>query len=201
MKHPVNWLLALALFLAAGCRGNGPTQEKMPEGLRRDAFGRPMPPLLDPSTPPLVINPTQMSAAPANADWQLLDTLGGELDLDSATINFSPRSAHWRFSLTSEKTPRAMFRPNQDLSFVKVSLWIGEKDGNGNIALRPVKVNFSRKGGASCVQEFDNGLFPDGSSRPFQIMINGTYITYLAKVEDLGTPTPASAPKLGRSGE
>ena len=196
MNHPFDCLLSLTLILAVGCHANGPAQEKMPEAVRHDAFGRPMLPLLDASSPPLVINPTQIATAPGDADWQLLDTAGGELDLDSATINFAPRSTHWRFTLTSEKTPKANFRPNQDLSFVKVSLWIGERDGKGNIALRPVKVNFSRKGGASVVQEFDNGLFPDGSPRPFQIMINGTYITYLAKVEDLGAnaPKPAATP-------
>lgn len=189
------WLLFTSTATALmGCHNHAERVNKPPEA-RHDLFGNPLPPLLDPvTTPPLIINPT--ATAPADASWQLLDTAGGELVLASATMNFSPRSAQWRFTLTSEKTPQATARPNQDHSYLKVSLWIGEKDAKGNVALRPVKVDFKRKGGAQCLQEFDNGLWPDGSPRPFQITINGTYVTYLARVEDLG-PTATAPPKAG----
>ena len=196
-------LLMTTLCLILGCQAKPAPREKMLPPPRLDAFGRPLPPYLNPSTtPPLIIKSSEMPSADASSDanWQPLDSTSGELDHGSSTLNFSPRSARWRFSLTSERTAEAEVRPNQDRSYVKVSLWIGDKDPQGKIGLRAVAVNFKRKGGATCVQEFDYGLWPDGSPRPFQITISGTYVTFQAKVEDHG-PTIPTPIKPGRSGE
>ena len=133
---------------------------------------------------PMIFKDPETFAGP-EAHWQPLTSSEGELNLSNATMDFSPRTAQWRFTLTSESTPQALAKLNQDHSHLKINLWIGDKDPQGNVIMHPIPTNFKRKGGAGCVQEFDNGLWPDGTPRPFQLEFSGSYIIYHAKVEDL----------------
>ena len=179
MKNPLCILLCLVAGWVAGC------QHRAPPAPPEELAGPMQLKVLKPGEArPLVIVP--QAFAPVDAAWQSLAVAGGQLDFGSSPLDFSPRSAQWRFTLTTERTPAATDKPNQDHSHVKISLWIGDKDAAGKVVLRPVKVDFKRKGGAGCVQEFDNGLWPDGTPRPIHIVISGTDIVYSAKVEDLG---------------
>jgi hypothetical protein len=185
------WLLLLSLLVLSACRSD------------KRAVAEKLPPLTSGPMNLRVINSSEMppvalpppEPAPANAVWESIAVSGGDLDFGNAVLDFSPRSAHWRFLLTSDHLPAAFRIPNRDQSYLQVSLWMGDRDAEGKVVLRPVIVRFQKKGGASCDQQFDNGLWPDGSPRPFRIMINGTFISYQARVEDLG-PSATTRPTM-----
>ncbi len=180
-------LILLLLLLNLSCH-DSPAQSRRKQNAARLAK------LKATSAPaPLVIKDVQTTLGP-DAPWQTLTSSGGELSLSNATLDFSPRTPRWRFTLTSEPTTQAIVRPNQNHSYIAINLWIGDKDANDKIIMRPVPPRFSRKGGADCIQEFDNGLWPDGTPRPFQIVISGTLVNYQAKVDDLFGAAPAVTP-------
>ena len=182
--------LFLSALLLVGCHRDHTAEElqKLLAATKQKEVVSPYPPLDPKLFPPVTLASTQ--PALPETGWQPLDSRRGELDFGSVTLDFIPRSALWRFRLATESTPEATAKPGQNHSYVKVSLWMGEKDTGGHVGLRAVKVDFKRKGGAWCDQGFSNGLFPDGNPRPFRITISGNYIDYLATVEDLGGEAP-----------
>ena len=171
-------LISLMLGVNTGCHDTPAVARGKANAARLSKLNATPPP------PPLIIKPVETPVGP-NAPWQPLAQSDGELDLSTATLDFSPRSAVWRFTLTSDATPQATAKTGQDHSYLRVNMWIADKDPQGKIIMRPVPTDFKRKAGAGCVQEFENGLWPDGSPRAFQIGISGTYVIYHAKVEDL----------------
>ena len=177
----ISIITAFLLLLTLACHDT-PATARRKENAARLAKLKAVPPASAPA--PMFFKDPETVAGPA-APWQPLTSSEGELNLSNAMMDFSPRTARWRFTLTSESTPQTMAKSNQDHSHLKINLWVGDKDPQGNIIMHPVPTNFKRKGGAGCIQEFDNGLWPDGTPRPFQLEISGSYVIYHAKVEDL----------------
>lgn len=177
----ISIIIAFLLLLTLACHV-APATARRKENSARLAKLKAVPPASAPA--PMFFKDPETVAGPA-APWQPLTSSEGELNLSNAMMDFSPRTAHWRFTLTSESTPQALAKTNQDHSHLKINLWVGDKDPQGNIIMHPVPTNFKRKGGAECIQEFDNGLWSDGTPRPFQLEISGSYVIYHAKVEDL----------------
>jgi hypothetical protein len=186
---PMKLRLFLLCLLGFACRSNQPAPAQKLPPLTSGPMNLQV--MNSSEMPPVVLAPPE--PAPPDAVWRSLESAGGDLDFGNAVLDFSPRSAHWRFSLSSDHLAAAFRIPNRDQSYLQISLWMGDHNADGKVILRPVVVHFQRKGGAGCVQEFDNGLWPDGSPRPFRIMINGTFINYQARIEDLG-PSATTRP-------
>ena len=199
-------LLFITVISLSACRDRAKDDARALAASMRDLAG-PYKTLDDAHYPP-VSNSTTQPVAPDVA-WQPLDYRAGELSFGSASLDFMPRSTHWRFTFTSDRTPEATSRNGQDHSYLKVNLWMGQRDARGEIGLRAVRLGAERtvagakltpvhakgKGGDGGMMEFDSGLFPDGTPRPFRITVSGNCINYQLNVEDLGPQaTPAVKP-------
>ena len=165
-------------------------------------------PVLDPTRyPPATMEP--MDSAQSVTAWQTLTFRGGELNFNSATIDFIPRSRRWRFTLATGSTPEATDKRGRDHSYIKVNLWMGEKDASGLTGLRIVRIGAEKliagtnygtvhaigAGGDTGIMEFQNGLFTNGTPRPFRLTLTGNFIDYRLTIEDLGeTQTPPVKP-------